>query len=376
MSGFGALCPLPLRLGGDAETGLSASQYCRIAADVLACLQTSPFAAFRVTSAVMTAYRGWNGCGLAHAPTIALVTGSTYSYTWPETWEDDAGVEHAVNIQSVRVTPMSSVLVTARVEITAPNQIQITGAPTCCVTVWGGGLERTLSDYGAYADKDDSKTEVVPYAWSAYRALQDARGSAYTQSSSGLVHIENLVLARGHAARWRDGERVACNANPATASEMLPDWQTVLGVAPRAGDTTEDIRSRCAAKFAFTLGPTRQVVDDAIAALLGRFFVKVWREHSEDLSSPPALTYWPGENPGPAAYDLGGGAWLSERSRIFVEVTPIADADQVQFNSRIDALQEMLDLSLPAWETWSWGSNADGGFVLDEDLLDEGTMGP
>jgi hypothetical protein len=374
VTGFGALSPLPLRLGGDGEIGWTAAQYVSACSDTLACLRASPLARVRVESGAIVAYRGLNGCGLTHAPTITD-GGFFQELTWPASYEDDAGEMHIIGIQTAQTTAVGAVVGGLIPLIWKNNIVYVYTYDDFVLTVWSSGYERKLSDYEAYTDKENTKSEVVPYAWSSYQALQDARGSAYSKERSGLLHIENLVLARGHAARWRDAERISCNANPATATEKQADWQEVLDVSPRYGESPEDIRARLAAKFQLSLGPTQQAVNDAIQGLLGSFFVRVWREHGGDLSDPPDVTYWPSANDGPPAFDLGGGTWSSERSRLFIEVTPIAEADLATFNAKIDQLAELLDRVLPAWMTWDWGTVADTGFILDEDILDEASMG-
>ena len=66
---------LPLRLGGDDETGVTAAQHARLAADLVAVKRVSPFCVFAWTGqlgldglAPVTYYFGMNGEGLAFAP--------------------------------------------------------------------------------------------------------------------------------------------------------------------------------------------------------------------------------------------------------------------------------------------------------------------
>jgi hypothetical protein len=79
---------LPLRLRGD-DSGISASQHARLAADTLAKKRTSPLCVFSwgVVSAedapaVIGTYRGMNGVGLAHAPASSIVTADALRFTW------------------------------------------------------------------------------------------------------------------------------------------------------------------------------------------------------------------------------------------------------------------------------------------------------
>lgn len=76
---FGALAPLPFRLGGTGRNGLTAAQHARAAADYVAIKRVAPLArwVYTLASGVVTlhAYRGQNGVGAAHAWT-AVVNGT------------------------------------------------------------------------------------------------------------------------------------------------------------------------------------------------------------------------------------------------------------------------------------------------------------
>jgi hypothetical protein len=333
---------------------------------------------------------GWaKGDGVACAPVVlkgdgsAVWTGTTstawqqFSATFTQvgsgnvylakTNDPSAGWAHFDDVDLKRTSPIAA-SVTSSTSVTVYGGALSSGV---CVTVYGSDRDSvSVADYGGASDKRDSVTESTPYAWSVYQALQDARGSSYSREHSGLVHVENLALARSGAARWRDSERLACNSNPETATELLRDWARVLGIARRTSDTPETLRAQCGARFRLFQGPREQSVNDACSSLLGSMFVRVHRLYSGDLSAPPTETYWPGVNAGPAGYDLGGGTWLSERSRITVEVSQPSGVDLSLFQDRVDRLSETLDRALPAWATYDWSVNTEGGFVLDFDQLD------
>jgi hypothetical protein len=253
---------------------------------------------------------------------------------------------------------------------------------------------RNIGHYGGALDKANSETEGrVPYAWAFYRELRAARGSAYRTvyegTTQGLVHAENLAAARSEAARWRASDKLANNALPLTSDERLGSWVETLGVETYPGDTIHDLRLRCAAKYQAGLGPTARVVDDAVQQLLGAAFVRTWRNAGTpvldafgfygaegttitDLASPPTPTFWPTINPGPAAFDLGGGTWLSSRSFYIVEVQ---QPDNMPLTTYLELLNvhlfNLLDRILPAWASFGWAEGLSaGGFVLDLSDLD------
>ncbi len=95
---FGAFCPLPERLGGDALTGRAATQHARHCADLVAVKRTGPLAWFTwsevgvaSTPATITAYSGMNGVGPGFAPSSAIgIPGvARLVFTWARVAEDD-----------------------------------------------------------------------------------------------------------------------------------------------------------------------------------------------------------------------------------------------------------------------------------------------
>lgn len=85
--GFGAFCPMPLRLGGSATEGVTAAQHSRACADLVAMKRTLPFALLTFTQAgsVITVNSFWGAAGIAasYRPTsTVLTTGkSTWAFT-------------------------------------------------------------------------------------------------------------------------------------------------------------------------------------------------------------------------------------------------------------------------------------------------------
>lgn len=232
--------------------------------------------------------------------------------------------------------------------------------------------QASIGDCDGHPDKRACSTEAyVPYAYSVYQELRAMRGSAYTQKPGTLVHVENLAMARMHAAVClRAPEKIRANATPGRSDEKLEYWVDVLGVPVRDIDQRWQIRERCAAHYRAATGPTYERVVEAVSDLLGDAFVEIIQTTGSNLATPPTQTFWPGVNPGPAAYDLGGGAWLTERARIVVVVqqpSGITDEDFLQLMNV--QLFELLDRLLPCWAEWLWVVGSDG-FFLDISSLD------
>ena len=228
-----------------------------------------------------------------------------------------------------------------------------------------------IGHYGGAIDKEDCQTEAVPHAYVWYAELEAMGGSAYrTDGPQRLVHCERIAIARSEAARTRAAEKVWSNAVPITADERLEYWVTVLDVPTTAGDTRQELRVRCGARWQSSEGNDALSVDAAVAKLLGENLVAVHRTRGADLATPPTLTMWPGINPGPSTYDVSGdGAWLSERGHLVVEVQRLQGQTEAQFLELMSVhLFDLLDKLLPGHMTFNWTVGT--SFVLDVSQLD------
>jgi hypothetical protein len=249
--------------------------------------------------------------------------------------------------------------------------------PTLAATVPTGSpawsRDASIGDYGGAPDKRASKTEGdVPYAWFVYRELQAMRGSAYSQRVGGtLVHCENLATARLMAWwGWRMPEQLRANSQPATADDGLAYHVEVMKIPTRPSDKKWQIRQRCATHHKAIVSSNLTTIQAAIADLLGDAYVTSFYTQGTVLSSPPVITFWPGVNPGPATHSLGGGAWISERSRLTV-VTRIPPGVALgEYRQLADVqLFQLLHRMLPAHVTFGWTVGSDG-FLLDISPLD------
>ncbi|UOF77309.1 hypothetical protein [Caudoviricetes sp.] len=103
---FGALAPLPLRLGGSPTEGWAPEQHARFCADLVAVKRTLPLARLAVNqnagspyAAAVTAYLGQNGAGLLFAPTVTVHGQGDVTLTWQNYWTDDYDRQHPVKIR-------------------------------------------------------------------------------------------------------------------------------------------------------------------------------------------------------------------------------------------------------------------------------------
>ena len=387
---FGAFSPLPLRLGSDPERGWSSQAQSRLAADLVAARRTAPLAQFTydLTAGTILSYVAQCGSGPSLVPTVTNFGAGQYAFRWLGAYRDHADVYHPWKVRAAVVTAQGSAPVGVTVVIDPPAGLgdlaiyctnlatSAAAAPIVTITVYGDWLpDRQIGDYDGATDKADSLTEGdSSYCYDWFLELQSMRGSAYS-TSAGNVDAENFAMARQFGALSRNAEKLEANSLPGTSDEKLEAWVKILGVSVRQTDQRWQIRQRAEAKLkAATSNAQPSDVDDAVRALLGDSFVAVHRITGTSLDTETPATYWAGGNAGTASYSLGGGAWYSDRSFYWVEVTQPTNANDSDF-ARLMGVDffELLDLRLPAHMTFGWATS--DGFILDVDLLDFGAFG-
>lgn len=386
MTGFGGFAPLPIRLGGSATEGLTAVQHARICADLCAAKRTMPFARLTFTKSGSTITVDWyvdtTGNYTASFPvTLTAVGTGITEITFPAAVENEYEVSEPVNIKSAKTAADSATSIKTTYTIVSPNKIRVysfngtTNAAadaTVTVAVWSPPSRNPrIGDYDGALDKEDTRTEIEPYAWTWYQEYGGMLGSAFSTELTGGVHGAKLALARMECGVARAAEAAPNNALPGTSDAMLGDWVNILKIRLNGDEDKHTIRQRCAAKFKASSGNSRTDVDRAVTELIGGYFVALYRQQGSDLANPPAITYWPGVNPGTSLYSLGGGAWFSERSHLVVEVTKPAGVPDPEWMTLMNVeLSRELDTLLPSWATFNWATDLDEGFELDIDDLD------
>ena len=151
----GALAPLPRRLGPGGPESRSPEQHARLTADVVAMTRVAPLAVVKVHQELLSpytasveVYRGQNGVGLAHAPTLTLNGAGDFSLTWPAYWTDEYDVQFPIRIRMARASACSSFAISAprlpvvelvsgrAVRVRAFSQLGAAIAATVTVKVW------------------------------------------------------------------------------------------------------------------------------------------------------------------------------------------------------------------------------------------------
>jgi hypothetical protein len=373
---FGGFCPLPLRLGPDGERGWSAAEQSRFAADLLANSRTQPLAQLRVRTSTgqVLAYSAQPHTGISFAPVMTELGTGHFAFDWLRAYQDWDESYLGWKLYAVIASADDSSPIAVVAEVNTDHDLEIRCrqllaatpiAPVVTITVWGEWLpERQIGSYDGATDKADSLTEGdSSYCYDWFVELQAMRGSAYSMSL-GNVDAENFAMARQFGALNRAAEKLEANSLPGTSDEKLENWVKILGVSTRASDQRWQIRQRCEAKFKAAASESLPTdIDAAIRDLLGDSFVEIHRTTGADLDNPPPGTRWPSVDPGTDSYSLGGGAWFSERSFLWIEVVQPIGLAGSEFSRMMDVdLFELLDLRLPAHMTFNWATS--DGFLV------------
>jgi len=89
---LGGFAPLPLRLGGSVEEGVTTQQWLRLVADLVAVRRTQPYCVIGIDQnsnvPAVTSYRGQNGVGVNDRPTLSW-DGAWTVITFSNSYQDD-----------------------------------------------------------------------------------------------------------------------------------------------------------------------------------------------------------------------------------------------------------------------------------------------
>lgn len=385
---FGAFAPLPFKLGGTDEEGLSAEAHGRLCADLSGASATLPLAVMTVTDSTtvpaVVRYVGRNGAGSAYAPTVSYSGGFT-TLTFPSIIETEDGrklpwvISHAAAspATSANASTEAQTVNASTVRIRTTNSASATVYPQVSLEIYGTwGTPAKIGTYGGEVDKENDLTEnPVPFAALWYEDLKQQRGSAYTQKEGTLVAVENIAMARlmGCVAN-RYPAALRNNSTPRRAGESLPYWQTYLAVQRYPTDTGSDVRKKLNLIYSASRGATYPELESAISELLGDAFVSLETQSGTALSAPPGNTYWPTINPGPVSYDLGGGAWLSERAQLLINVQRPGGMTPGEFTQLMNVdLYRYVRRTIPVWAVAKWVLTDDAA-VWDGFYWDDGTV--
>jgi hypothetical protein len=142
---LGGFAPLPIRLGGPRNTGVTAAQHARLCADLAAVVRVVPFAVFRFSqdaldTVTVRAYYGRNGNGVNYAPTPNPQGGVDMEVQWDfeGIYSDPYDRSSSIAVRHVVVTSNTAGVAAAIASVPVTNRVVTTqsGAGDVTVAVW------------------------------------------------------------------------------------------------------------------------------------------------------------------------------------------------------------------------------------------------
>jgi hypothetical protein len=108
-----------------------------------------------------------------------------------------------------------------------------------------------------------------------YEALRDGQGDTYDRSWDARQQKRLFAAAMAIACAQYQNDRAAANANPLTATELLPQIEADYQIIAPHGATLHERRQVADARRQVTRGPRRESVEDALRTLLGDDFIEL-----------------------------------------------------------------------------------------------------
>jgi hypothetical protein len=361
---LGGFAPLPLRLGGSPEEGVTAEQWNRLSLDVAAAADSTPLLVATVAGTVVLSALGRGGCATAQLTAVAT-SAIARTITLPLAYLDSESGLYRAQVVSYAVAHECGVgPAIATVTGNVVEVVTMSATSTVVVVVYGTAGKSWAGEYGADPGKFDSWTEgEMPYAWQWYQEIVGAMGSAYDNSETSYVTFERRAQARMFAYVQRLAELCAAQQLPGQSDTILGRWATIMGLP--TGEPDWKVRLKAAARFALISGTRDEQLTVAIRQVMGASFAGFVR-YPGTLDDPPFPTYWPEINPGPPELDISDGTWLTHRCHLVIS---LIDSPGFLVSERAGQitrdLADILDGALPATTTWNWGVGADvdTGFI-------------
>jgi hypothetical protein len=199
------------------------------------------------------------------------------------------------------------------------------------------------------------------FAESEHLALLEAFAPGWDTSEDTEHWIECFAHGVALGSIWDVNGRLANQGLPLRMLEALTTWEQACSLRPSPKDFDSERRRRVAAKFLGIVSNTFGAIYDACAAVLGSTFVDLLTVAVADV-----IAFWNGGTPGPPGYE-----WSSNRVHVQVRVTE-AGLTKTEFLDKMSALNNTLDVMIPAWMTFGWSTETD--FTVNRSIVGEASL--
>ncbi len=184
-----------------------------------------------------------------------------------------------------------------------------------------------------------------------HESLNHQRGTAYDASNPDTtVWLENHAIARAITFDgWGTNARLANQWDPARMTDMLPRWEKIFRILPKADASYAERRLAVRRRFErFGKTSNHARLTTALTEELGDFFVAV-----EYISLANAVVNVP-DGSYPWGTPNAAVPWSSTTAHILVLLQKPTGATEGQFYEMAGRVRTLLDPIIPAWATLTW----------------------
>lgn len=207
-------------------------------------------------------------------------------------------------------------------------------------------------------------------------SLLAQRGDAITTEVGSIIWMETQAWARAIYHIWAYNQKAANQFDPNKMTDLLPRWESMMGLSALPTDTVAKRQARIAARFRLiNKMPTTQDLTDLLVSALGITFLEII-----NIDRSHAYAQYPGGTP-----IVGGitntvnAPWYSTIQHIFIEVIHPTSITDNQFYATVNQITPLLNPLLPAYDTfdWFWDGFSDDGYASFDGYvgLVSGTVG-
>lgn len=128
-----------------------------------------------------------------------------------------------------------------------------------------------------------------PHGRSIYLSLREGMGDTYETDWEGRQQKRLFAQSMALAAAQYQNDRAIANANPATATELLPQHERDSQIVAEYGATLAERRATADLRRKVTRGARREAVEDTLRTLLGDAFIAYEATAASDAIVYPDL---------------------------------------------------------------------------------------
>jgi hypothetical protein len=222
----------------------------------------------------------------------------------------------------------------------------------------------------------------LSFAERIYKAMRAAIGEENVAAEGTIAAAWMWCRARGMAAAFAD-QRAVNQIWPDRATDGIPIFESILGIATTAAMSDEDRRQEIIRRMVLIISGVSSDLEDELQIIDPLFsLLPTERDSSDTTENGRGFEDYDPNDPASAGPAFGGGRsstdWpnFSRDFVVTVQYDIAAGTATAEQKRRIEQAKQVLNDVLPAWVAFEIISNPSGGFILDTSLLDLGAFNP